>query len=169
MGVVVDYKIKAKEGVPGRIRKGLDLQLGAYLLYVRDVLRWIPAGGLYVPVLTPPVREDKAKPGTMNPLDIRMHGIFLRQEREAIDGGTEMLTDRPPQQLSTGREMDELLDVTRTYLRRYATTWRSGWISSEPLQDAGRLPCRYCEYNSVCRFRPGRDRVRLAAEEGMQP
>lgn len=159
--VVIDYKSSARGAVQSRMEAGRDLQLGAYLLFVRDVLGQQPAGGLYVPVIPRPIAEEKRGSDPQNPLGIRAAGIVLESERAAVDGGAGLLTARARSgRLESEQEMGQLLDRVGGHLKSYATAWNRGWIAVSPLDDGGKLPCRYCEFGALCRFRPDRDPVR---------
>jgi ATP-dependent helicase/nuclease subunit B len=170
-GLVLDYKRSQRSGLPGKLERGLDLQLAAYLLFVQDVLGWIPAGGLYVPVLPPPVQEENLKEETKNPISLKVHGLFLRDEREAIDSGTDMLVrsgGTAHQALAGPEDMNRLLTRARAWLRSYASTLRSGWIGAHPLEETrGRPVCDNCDFGAVCRFQPGRDPTRHEPGQGM--
>lgn len=170
-GLVLDYKSRPPASVPLNVERGLDLQLAAYLLFVQDVLGWMPAGGLYVPVLPSPVQEEKLKAESRNPLNLKVSGIFLREEREAIDSGTEMLVgvrQNVTQAVAGPEEMRKLLDRTRGWLRSYAATMRGGWIEAAPLEaDRGRLACNHCDFSAVCRFQLGHDALRREPGERM--
>ncbi len=170
--LVLDYKRSRKLGLPGTIERGLDLQLAAYLLFVRDVLGWQPSGGFYVPVLPGPARSEELKTEEVNPLGIQMHGIFLGAERDAIDGARNMLvreTGSTRQSLSSAGELNRLLEVARGHLASFAATWRSGWIAPRPLETKHELPCAYCDFAALCRFRPGSRAVRKEPAQGMLP
>jgi ATP-dependent helicase/DNAse subunit B len=167
-GLVLDYKRSARHGLPRKLEQGLDLQLAAYLLYLRDVLHWRPSGGLYVPVLPSPPREETLKEATRNPLGLKMHGIFLAEERDAIDGGTDMLVKSRGQLVESDEAMNRLLEIASAYLTAYAASQCGGWIRPVPLEsEPGKLPCDHCDFGAVCRFRRGVDPVRRSPVEGM--
>jgi ATP-dependent helicase/nuclease subunit B len=170
LGTVVDYKRSAKQGLPGGLERGIDLQLAAYLLFVRERLGWVPAGGFYAPVLVAPKREEELRGDSANPLKVQVHGIYLQEEGTAIDGGTEMLVGlkRAGGQSVSAERMDVLLRRGRRFLAAYADGIRSGWIEARPLEErAGTLPCANCDFAAVCRFQVGRDPVRGEPSEGM--
>ena len=170
LGAVVDYKRSPKQGLPRGLERGIDLQLAAYLLFVRERLGWVPAGGFYAPVLVAPKREEELRGDSANPLKVQVHGIYLQEEGAAIDGGTEMLVGlkgKGGQSVSSER-MDDLLRRGRRFLAAYADGIRSGWIEARPLEErAGALPCANCDFAAVCRFQVGRDPVRGDPSEGM--
>jgi ATP-dependent helicase/nuclease subunit B len=169
--LVLDYKRSPKSGLPRTLREGKDLQLVAYLLFVRDVRHWTPAGGLYLPVLPPPRQEEDLAPAGGNPLRLRAQGIFLEEEREAIDGNTGLLAGQKggsTQARKNEKDLGNLLDLGRAYLASYAATQRSGRIPAAPLEEQpGRLPCGQCDFGAICRFRRERDPVRRKPAEGM--
>ncbi len=165
--LVIDYKLRPKSGLPARLEKGLDLQLAAYLLFLRDVLGYRPVGGLYAPVLPSPRSREKCDPGSANPLGIQMHGLILASYRNEIDQELGMLVRHSPQLVAPER-MDELLEQGRRFLTGYARTMRRGWIAPAPLEETpGQLPCANCDFGAVCRFRPRRDRTRRQAADGI--
>lgn len=165
--LIIDYKRSAKSGVLAGVRDGVDLQLAAYLLYARDVRGWKPAGGLYVPVLPSPIRQEEQKPDAKNPLGIVAQGIFLDSERDGISGDVGLV--KPPRKVDRLDEqgLDRLLETASGYMRDYAQAWRSGWIAPRPLERKHKKPCEYCEFNDVCRFRSGHDPVRTSTREGL--
>lgn len=172
--VVIDYKRSEQKGLPRTLREGLDLQLAAYLLVVRDVLGYEPAGGLYLPVLIAPLPAEKLDDNPVNPLGVRGHGLVLREEVQRIDGGSGLVPGLGPrksqQVIESSGELDELLEVGRGYLAGYADGMRRGVIRPEPLDARGRdLPCERCDYGPLCRFRPGRDPVRRTPLERLAP
>jgi len=171
-GTVLDYKRSGRTGLPATLERGLDLQLAAYLLFVRDRLGWQPAGGFYAPVLIPPVRAESVRSDEENPLRIKVHGIFRREEGERLDGGTGMLVgERGPSKQALDRDaLDALLETGRRHLATYAHGLRSGWIAARPLEEKpGVTPCPNCEFAAACRFRERRDPLRRDPHEGMAP
>lgn len=169
LALVVDYKRSGRSGLPASLERGTDLQLGAYLLYIRDVLGLEPAGGLYVPVLPSPPRDEKTDSDSRNPLRTRAHGFFLREERDRIDGGTDLLVRRGDQQLPDTIRRDALLATAAGFLRSYAHNQRCGLVTARPLQtEPSRLPCDRCEFPALCRYRRERDPRRRSTLEGME-
>jgi ATP-dependent helicase/DNAse subunit B len=170
-GAVIDYKRTERTGVPGNLEKGLDLQVAAYLLFVRERLRWIPAGGFYAPVLVSPRREEEADGAAPNPLKVKVHGLYLADEGASIDAGSGMLSGirRASRQSVSAEEMERLLSQGRGFLAAYADGIHSGWIEARPLEEkAGVLPCGNCDFAAVCRFEPGQDPVRREPTEGLR-
>ncbi len=167
--VVIDYKRSDQKGLPTSLREGLDLQLASYLLVVRDVLGHEVGGGLYLPVLIAPRSEEKLRPEAINPLGITAHGIYLQEEADSIDGGSGIVPGpRSKQALASGAELSELLETGRNYLTQYAAGLRRGLVRPVPLEVRGRgLPCVYCDFGAVCRYRPGVDPIRRKPLEGM--
>ena len=171
LSVVIDYKRSARGGVPKDVARGLDLQLVGYLLFTRQVMKWTPAGGLYLPVLPPPVAEEKLKRGESNSLGIRAAGFFLAQERDGIDGGVGLLVKpsrQTEQAVADQGALDTIVDKGRAFLASYAASLLSGWIPARPLElKPGQLPCVHCDFPALCRFRADRDPVRREPAEGM--
>ena len=171
LSVVIDYKRSERKGVPKDVARGLDLQLVGYLLFTRQELKSTPAGGLYVPVLPPPVAEEKLKRGEPNSLGIRACGLFLARERDAIDGGVGLLvkaTGHNDQSLADQNALDAIVEKGRGFLASYAASLLTGWIPARPLElKPGQLPCKNCDYGALCRFRAQRDPVRREPVEGM--
>ena len=171
LSVVIDYKRSARGGVPKDVARGLDLQLVGYLLFTRQVMKWTPAGGLYLPVLPPPVAEEKLKRGESNSLGIRAAGFFLAQERDGIDGGVGLLVKlsrQTEQAVADQGALDTIIDRGRAFLASYAASLLSGWIPARPLElKPGKLPCLNCDFGALCRFRADRDPVRREPVEGM--
>ena len=171
--IVIDYKRTRRSGLPRTLEEGLDLQLGAYLLYLDSVKGYEPVGGIYLPVLPSPPRTEKMKDRAANPIDLKAHGLVLASERDEFDAGADVLVRRRGNrgQILPDREsLDRALDTTRVYLSTYAENLRSGWIEPRPLQsDAARIPCDHCDYGSVCRFQQSSGARRHQATEGMIP
>lgn len=166
-GLVIDYKSKGRKQVARHWREGRDLQLGVYLLFVDQVLGWKPAGGLYVPVLPSPISEENIGPND-NRIGLKFSGVVPLSEREAIDGGLNVLpTSRAADSLKESGALPELLDRAREHLTAYAGTLRRGWIEARPTETERKLPCDSCDYLAVCRHRPGRDPERRSPREGM--
>ncbi|MFN8546455.1 MAG: PD-(D/E)XK nuclease family protein [Candidatus Eisenbacteria bacterium] len=166
-GLVLDYKSRGRTRVARHWREGRDLQLGVYLLFVDQVLGWKPAGGLYVPVLPAPIAEEKVGAND-NRIALKFSGVVPESEREAIDGGLNVLpSTRSGDLLKENGALPELLDRAREHLTAYAGTLRRGWIEARPSETERRLPCDTCDYLAVCRHRPGRDPARLSPREGM--
>jgi ATP-dependent helicase/nuclease subunit B len=169
--VVIDYKRSARQGVPKDVARGLDLQLVGYLLFARQEMAWTPAGGLYVPVLPPPVAEENLVRDVANSLGIRAAGLFLAQERDAIDGDVGLLVKargRTEQALADQGALDAIVENGRGFLASYAASLLTGWIPARPLElKPGQLPCENCDYGALCRFRADRDPVRREPPEGM--
>ena len=129
LGAVVDYKRSPRQGLPRGLERGIDLQLAAYLLFVRERLGWVPAGGFYAPVLVAPKREEELRGDSANRLKVQVHGIYLQEEGAAIDGGTEMLVGlkgKGGQSVSSER-MDDLLRRGRRLPRSLRRRICSGW------------------------------------------
>ena len=167
LALVIDYKRSSRKGLPASLEAGVDLQLAAYLLYVREVEGWTPAGGLYVPVVPNPPRAEDIDETSGNRLRIRAHGFVLENEADRIDGGLDFLAKRSPQRIPSEDKLAELLETGRKYLVSYAATMARGWIEPRPLLRDSRLPCERCDFGPVCRYRPGKDPRRRAASEGM--
>jgi ATP-dependent helicase/nuclease subunit B len=171
LALVIDYKRSQRLGVPKDVKRGVDLQLVGYLLYARQVMKWTPAGGLYVPVLPSSVAEERLKRGEMNALGLRTAGLFLASERDAIDGGTDLLVQaggRTEQAIADESELERIIDSGRDFLSSYAASLLRGWIPARPLElKPGQLPCANCDYGALCRFRAERDPVRREPLEGM--
>jgi ATP-dependent helicase/DNAse subunit B len=169
--VVIDYKRSARGGVPKDVARGLDLQLVGYLLFTRQVMKWTPVGGLYLPVLPPPVAEEKLKRGEPNSLGIRAAGLFLARERDGIDGGVGLLVKpsrQTEQALADQGALDTIVEKGRAFLASYAASLLTGWIPARPLElKPGQLPCVNCDFGALCRFRADRDPVRREPVEGM--
>jgi ATP-dependent helicase/nuclease subunit B len=170
LAVVIDYKRSARTGVRKDMDRGLDLQLVAYLLYLRQEMKWKPAGGLYVPVLPSPVAEERLKRGETNVLGIRAAGLVLQEERDAIDNGVGLLAQpRYAKEQFVGEDtFAGIVDQGKSFLASYAASLLTGWIPARPLEmKPGQLPCDNCDYGALCRFRSERDRVRHEPGEGM--
>ena len=171
LAVVIDYKRSARSSVPKDVARGIDLQLVGYLLFTRQVMKWTSAGGLYLPVLPPPVTEERLKRGEPNSLGIRAAGLFLAQERDAMDGGVGLLvkpTRHTEQALPDQGALDAIVENGRRFLASYASSLLTGWIPARPLElKPGQLPCKNCDYGALCRFRADRDPVRRQPLDGM--
>jgi ATP-dependent helicase/nuclease subunit B len=171
LAVVIDYKRSTRSGVPKDVARGLDLQLIGYLLFARQEMKWAPAGGLYLPVLPPPGAGETLKRGETNSIGIRAAGLFLAQERDAIDAGVGLLVrpaGRTEQAVGDQKALDTIVEKGRRFLASYAASLLTGWIPARPLElKPGQLPCQNCDFGTLCRFRADRDPVRREPVEGM--
>ncbi len=168
--LVLDYKRSPQPGLPRNIEEGFDLQLAVYIMCIRDVLGLEAAGGLYIPVLPGPVAAERLREGGPNPIKLRANGIVLKSEWDLVDAGSGLLAKRTlsKQALQDADELEGILDIARGHLKAYALNQRLGWMAAHPLEHPpGRLPCDYCDFAPVCRFRRGRDPVRLKPADGM--
>lgn len=165
-GVVLDYKRSAKSGVLREWNRGGDLQLAAYLLFMRQRLEWTPVAGLYVPVIPAPVREEDRAQGA-NPARIRYTGAYPLDRLDDLDAGTQVLSSDRRSSVPSQDGIETLLETATEHLASYGATMRQGWIEPRPVRSGTALPCDHCDFLAVCRFRSDRDPVRGAPRESM--
>jgi len=154
--VVIDYKQgSARRSLARDLDLGLSLQAAAYLMAVEEILGLVPAGCFYYS-LRPRTWEAGSRPDDANPQRFTLRGFFAPETRNRIDPEGAFLGARP-----SGRvDMPSLLDRVRTQIAHLASGILEGSIRPYPAGTISNLPCRFCDYDTVCRFDRRRHPVR---------
>ncbi len=161
--LVIDYK-QGKQIRPMErdLDRGLGLQVATYLLAARDLLGLTPAAGLYYS-FRPQPRNTESSVESGNVLQFGMRGIFLAPAKPKIDPEGAFLPKKAAG-LETGG-MDAVLARLSAQIQQLSLGILSGTIRPYPVGPQDQLPCRFCEYGSVCRFDPDRHPIRPPSAE----
>jgi ATP-dependent helicase/nuclease subunit B len=161
--LVIDYKQgKQERPMEKDLDRGLGLQVATYLLAVRDLLGLTPAAGLYYS-FRPLPHSTESSVASGNVLQFGMRGIFLAPAKAKIDPEGAFLPKKAAG-LETGG-MDAVLARLSAQIQQLSLGILSGTIRPYPVGPQDQLPCRYCEYGSVCRFDPDRHPIRPPSAE----
>ncbi len=183
---VVDYKTGQDEINLDHIREGYKLQLMVYMNVAGQSAGpdMKPAGVFYFKIKELEENADKKTDTASLGRELedriakscRLEGIMVHDENilRAMDGTiapTETSTVLPLKQnkdgeikqtasgeLLTGKEFDELCNITMDHVRQICQDIQSGRIDIEPKKEKGssgrytKTSCRYCAYKSICLF-----------------
>ena len=174
IGLVFDYKRRAKTFSWSQFYHGLDMQAGIYMSAVREAsglkcnIEKI-AGAFYMPV----EREIKSvdideAPVEKDSFNYKAKGIFNGEYSVRLDSILDSgwskfynfrVTSKDKQYgnynvsgaLKPG-DFEKVLQFTREKIVQLAEDIISGRIDISPYRLGGKSPCTYCEYKPVCRF-----------------
>ncbi len=172
--LVFDYKRSSRGFNWAQFIHGLDLQLPAYLLALRnkkigEADRLEPAGGFYMPIeVKPEAGEATELEGRVEKFKHKAKGIlngeYGRQLDESTTSGWSKFYNIPFTK-SNGpygyynnsgalkpEDFEKVLRFTETKITKLAEENVSGRISVNPYRLRDCSPCGWCEYRAVCRF-----------------
>lgn len=162
---VVDYKSGGASVDFSRVLGGLQLQL---LIYLTAALQASPgvqaAGAFYARFDDPMVMTDSRDTEEIERLlaaKLRLKGIVLSDVRvvRAMDGGESMITQKGTmarrENILEGEDLDALMRHAYDLSGKIAARIAAGDIELTPAQLSGWNACRWCDYQSICRFDPG--------------
>ena len=149
--VVIDYKQSLPvDTLKREISKGISLQLGIYMLALRDLTEIRPVGALYYSVAQKPIGPRDRVP-EINRYGFRMKGIVAEGTGIAIDSSGAFLLGTKAKSME---ELEEIMEETERHILRYASALAEGRIAPHPLEQSEGSACEGCEYADLCRFDP---------------
>lgn len=157
--LIIDYKLgKQKEHLAEEMARGLNLQAAIYLLAVRDLLHLTPAGAIYYSLKPSPIVAGAKGSSEANRLKFIMRGMISEEAENRIDPPKAFFTNHS---LRVGTNaMDTELERVRAQVCAISTELLRGSIQPYPAGPHEKLPCRYCDYRTVCRFDEQCHRIR---------
>ncbi len=188
LAVVIDYKSSAKDLEDIRMRHGLQLQLAAYLGFLRHladsekvfgIKRLIPAGVFYVNLRGgfsngKTRREMLATREQFRQMRFQHSGRFdftslPYLDARGDDSGTQFKfkinADGKPHarnsDLMAPESFIEMLDHVEAELARMGKEIYEGEIGLNPYQKGAEIACDRCEYQAICRFDPWENSFRV--------
>lgn len=162
--LIIDYKLgKQEEHLDKEMERGLNLQAAIYLLAVRDLLRLTPAGAVYYSLRPSPIVAGTKKPSAVNRLGFIMRGMIAKEAEERIDPLKAFFTTHSFRVHTDA--MDTELERVRAQVCAISAELLRGSIHPYPAGPHEKLPCRYCDYKTVCRFDAQCHRVRGGGDE----
>ena len=176
---VVDYKTGHKKFHLSEVYCGVGLQLVVYLMAAVNRYRALgkdakAAGGFYFNIMLPYLEEGDKESKRL--AKFRMNGFLLAEEDavRAMDAGESKLLSMNAAMKDieaygdvasgsncfTEQEMQQIFSYARHMLVQAAEQMYGGRMDPRPLDQAGQLACRYCEYSAVCMYDPQADTTR---------
>ena len=131
---IIDYKTGSKNFSLKETAAGIQLQLPVYLSSALERLKAenpdknIRPAGIYYFL----VRDEFEKEEDKEKKDAHLKGLSESEER-----------------------MEALMEYTQEKLIETACRIKSGDVSPSPLKEADSLPCAFCDFKAVCRFKEG--------------
>ncbi len=147
---VLDYKSGSPDFRYAQVYAGQKLQLPLYLgAAARDA---VPAGLFYVPVDDPALDEDAEMDGEK---EFRLHGLLLSDSEVVAASAADAQVHNARSALVDGTGMKKLLGFAMKKTQEALENVYAGEYEPAPLKiGAGRMPCEWCDYKSMCRFDP---------------
>ncbi len=172
IAVIFDYKLRDRSFSWSCLYHGLDIQLPVYILAVRssDSLQIDDAvGAFFMPIqVTPAATTLTELSRTQDSFLYKAKGIFNGEFFPILDNSLSSgwsrfysfrVTSKDVQYGDYGKSaslrpvhFESLLQFTENKIIQLTEEMLSGNIQVQPYQLRGDSPCRYCDYNSVCRF-----------------
>ena len=172
---IIDYKSSNKDFDPSKLYYGIQLQLLIYMSVALNVYKGsLPAGTFYFYIHLPWIenknkdaREELRMSGlvlknkdaiklmdndTTNPLNTK--SLLLKETSKSKKSNNSTQSDdkifRANASLLTEEEFDKLMAHTLDRAKYFASQINEGNIEIMPLDEDGKLPCEYCDYNKIC-------------------
>ncbi len=172
IAVIFDYKLKGRSFSWSRFYHGLDIQLPAYILAVRSADRLQiddAVGAFFMPIQVAPTGTTLTELSrTQDSFLYKARGIFNGEFFPLLDNSLSSgwsrfysfrVTSKDAQYGDYGKSaslrpvhFESLLQFTENKIIQLTEEMLSGNIQVQPYQLRGDSPCKYCDYNSVCRF-----------------
>jgi ATP-dependent helicase/nuclease subunit B len=172
IAVIFDYKLKGRSFSWSRFYHGLDIQLPAYILAVRSADRLQindAVGAFFMPIQVTPTGTTLTELSrTQDSFLYKARGIFNGEFFPLLDNSLSSgwsrfysfrVTSKDAQYGDYGKSaslrpvhFESLLHFTENKIIQLTEEMLSGNIQVQPYQLRCDSPCRYCDYNSVCRF-----------------
>ena len=161
--LIIDYKQgRQDQSLEQEMERGLNLQAAVYLLAVRDLLGLAPAGAVYYSLRPNPI-DAYGKQSETNRLQFRMRGLLAQEAAPHIDPAKAFFDSRSIRVPADA--MDVALERVRTQVRELSADILRGTIRPYPAGPHDRLPCRFCDFTTVCRFDAQCHQIRGTSDE----
>jgi ATP-dependent helicase/nuclease subunit B len=188
LGVVVDYKSRARQIDSVKLQHGVELQLLSYLgvlQNVKEAQRWfgvrrvVPSGVFYVPLRGKPAsgdtREEAAAGEPQNVAAAYQHagrfdaGWLAKFDNRGARKGDQFryevkkdggLAKRGNDALAPDA-FQRLLREIEEHLRRIGRAIYAGEVGVAPYRKGDEKACDFCDFRPFCRFDPWVDRYRV--------
>jgi ATP-dependent helicase/nuclease subunit B len=174
VAVVFDYKRTARSFDWSGFYQGLDLQLGAYMLALKDAAgrgeAAEPIGAFYLPVERPFKKAQAGSKRSEDEFAYKARGIFDGSFFGLLDGkaaggwsryynfrvlkNNDQYGNYHVSGALRPRHFEKVLDFTRRKIASLAAAILEGNIAVKPYRLGTLKPCVYCDYTAVCRFDP---------------
>lgn len=169
---VIDYKTGSKDFSPDDIKKGRNLQMFIYLnaiinsknadfrkrLGVENGGNIIPAAAVYVKASLSDAtaeKNDDALIDTAQKSKQQRDGMALGEEENLASLGAEYIPGAHKRDnkkfLYTREGFADIMQDVEDSVIRIAEEIKSGKAASAPAVEGSKTPCKYCDYQSVCR------------------
>lgn len=161
---VVDYKTGGRDFDFAGVLHGLTLQLPLYLR-AATMSGAVRAGLYYMPVLQPTISDAEADVESAVTGAFRLKGLslsdpeVLRLSQTGLEGESDVLAgvklagEEAAGSVCSASEMDALLNAAVRKAERTLERMLDGETAAVPAtRGQSKNACRYCDYNSVCRF-----------------
>lgn len=181
---IIDYKTGNKSFSLCDVYNRLSLQLAVYLTAVTEGGEALlggmpkPAAMFYFRLADQTVDAADAERDNALLKQFKMSGLVLKDADlvRAMDTGIQAhsaviparmnangtLSDSPGTSYATMEQFSRLSAYVKHVAGDIGREILAGHVPVLPCKNAGRLPCSYCDYRSVCSFDPSRDEMRVA-------
>lgn len=171
---IIDYKSSVKNIDLNEVMAGLQIQLLTYLDAACEIEEVMPAGVLYFNLIDPIIKSKKSMTNEQIEEELRkefkMKGLILADAKvikmmdKSLDtGSSKIVPVSVNSDGSIGRksstinkeQFKELQKYTKKIIMEISKQILSGNIDINPYYNVNgkKTPCKYCEYNSICKFK----------------